>query len=202
MRPEILNPLFAETEALPGVGPAVAKGLARLGLTRAVDLAFHLPTGTIERIAAPAASAALLGRIVILTVTPFETRTSSGRGPMRILRQRRRRQCHHPDVFQQSWLGEQAIAPARAARGGRQARSIWRRVADRPSRGAQARRGERNRDPRAGLSADRGHRQQADAGAGAGRDGARARTCRMDRAVAAGPDALAQMARRAGRSAF
>ena len=84
MRPEILNPLFAETEALPGVGPAVAKGLARLGLTRAVDLAYHLPTGTIERIAAPAASAALLGRIVILTVTPYERRASAGRGPSRI----------------------------------------------------------------------------------------------------------------------
>ena len=84
MRPEILHPLFAETEALPGVGPAVAKGLARLGLTRAIDLAFHLPTGTIERIAAPSASQALLGRIVILTVTPFETRSSAGRGPTRI----------------------------------------------------------------------------------------------------------------------
>ncbi len=84
MRPEILNPLFAEVEALAGVGPKVAKGLARLGLTRAIDLAFHLPTGTIDRVAAPAASAALLGRIVILTVIPFETRTSSGRGPMRI----------------------------------------------------------------------------------------------------------------------
>ena len=84
MRPEILNPLFAEVEALPGVGPAVAKGLARLGLTRAVDLAYHLPTGTIERIAAPSASQALLGRIVILTVTPFEVRTSGGRGPTRI----------------------------------------------------------------------------------------------------------------------
>ena len=39
MRPDILNPLFAEVEALKGVGPAVAKALARLGITRAVDLA-------------------------------------------------------------------------------------------------------------------------------------------------------------------
>ncbi len=84
MRPEILNPLFAEAEALKGVGPTVAKGLARLGLTRAVDLVFHLPTGTIERVAAEAASALLLGRIIILTVTPFEVRSGSGRAPMRI----------------------------------------------------------------------------------------------------------------------
>ena len=84
MRPEILNPLFAEVEALPGVGPAVAKGLARLGLTRAVDLAFHLPTGTIERIEAKAANATLLGRIVILAVKPFDLRAGSGRAPLRI----------------------------------------------------------------------------------------------------------------------
>ena len=50
MRPEILNPLFAEVEALKGVGPNVAKGLARLDLTRAIDLVFHLPTGMIDRL--------------------------------------------------------------------------------------------------------------------------------------------------------
>jgi ATP-dependent DNA helicase RecG len=84
MRPDTLNPLFAEVEALKGVGPNVAKALARLGITRAVDLAYHLPTGTIERFHAPAASAALLGRIVILTVTPTDVRSSAGRGPTRI----------------------------------------------------------------------------------------------------------------------
>ena len=84
MRPEILNPLFAEVEALAGVGPAVAKGLARLGLSRAVDLAFHLPTGTIDRVEAKAASAVLLGRIVILGVKPFDLRAGSGRAPLRI----------------------------------------------------------------------------------------------------------------------
>ena len=83
MRPDILNPLFAEVEALPGVGPPVAKSLKRLDITRAIDLAFHLPTGTIERVRAPAASAALLGRIVILELTPFESR-QGGRGPMRV----------------------------------------------------------------------------------------------------------------------
>ena len=84
MRPEILNPLFAEAEALKGVGPGIAKGLARLDLTRAVDLAFHLPTGTIERIRAPAASAALIGRIIVLDVTPVDVRAGSGRAPLRI----------------------------------------------------------------------------------------------------------------------
>jgi ATP-dependent DNA helicase RecG len=85
MRPEILNPLFTEVEALNGVGPQVAKLLKKLGITRAVDLLYHLPTGSIERVLAPAASASLLGRNVILDLRPFETRESrSGRGPMRV----------------------------------------------------------------------------------------------------------------------
>ena len=50
MRPDILNPLFAEVEALKGVGPQVAKQLRKLGLTRVVDLLYHLPTGAIERV--------------------------------------------------------------------------------------------------------------------------------------------------------
>ena len=85
MRPEILNPLFTEVEALKGVGPQVAKTLKRLDLTRAVDLIYHLPTGSIERVRASAASADLLGRNVILDLKPFEVRENrSGRGPMRV----------------------------------------------------------------------------------------------------------------------
>ncbi|MEO7366103.1 MAG: ATP-dependent DNA helicase RecG [Sphingomicrobium sp.] len=85
MRPEILNPLFAEAEVLKGVGPQVAKALKRLGLTRVADVLFHLPTGSIERLRVEAASAAVLGRNVIVDVTPFEIRESpSGRGPMRV----------------------------------------------------------------------------------------------------------------------
>ena len=49
MRPELLNPLFAEIEVLKGIGPAIAKPLAKLGLSRIVDLLFHLPTGLVHR---------------------------------------------------------------------------------------------------------------------------------------------------------
>ena len=85
MRPDILNPLFAEAEVLKGVGPQVTKLLKRLDLTRVVDVLYHLPTGAIERVRASAASAALLGRNVILELTPFDSRESrSGRGPMRV----------------------------------------------------------------------------------------------------------------------
>jgi ATP-dependent DNA helicase RecG len=86
MRPDILNPLFAEVEGLKGVGPQVGKQLKRLGITRVVDLLYHLPTGVIDRLAVPAASPSLLGRIVILEVTPYQLReTRSGRGPLRVL---------------------------------------------------------------------------------------------------------------------
>src|SRR5215813_12713776 len=85
MRPDVLNPLFTEVEVLKGVGPQIAKTLKRLDLTRLVDLLYHLPTGAIERVRAPHATADLLGRNVILDVKPFEARENrSGRGPTRV----------------------------------------------------------------------------------------------------------------------
>ena len=85
MRPDVLNPLFTEVEVLKGVGPQIAKMLKRLDLTRIVDLLYHLPTGSIERLRAPHATAALLGRNVILELTPFDSREPrGGRGPTRI----------------------------------------------------------------------------------------------------------------------
>jgi ATP-dependent DNA helicase RecG len=84
MRPEVLNPLFAEAETLKGVGPQVAKLLKRLGITRAVDLLYHLPTGVIERVRTRAVSHDLAGRIVIVEVTPFEMRGGQGRAPFRV----------------------------------------------------------------------------------------------------------------------
>ena len=85
MRPDILNPLFAEVETLPGVGPQVAKLLKRLDITRVVDLLFHLPTGVIERVRARSATASLLGSNIIVDLKPFQIREPrSGRGPMRV----------------------------------------------------------------------------------------------------------------------
>lgn len=85
MRPEILNPLFAEVQALKGVGPTLAKPLARLGLARVVDLLFHLPTGWIDRKPVVAADPRDIGQVVTLTITPTEYRGGgSPRAPMRI----------------------------------------------------------------------------------------------------------------------
>ncbi|MFS0771096.1 ATP-dependent DNA helicase RecG [Sphingomonas sp. 1P08PE] len=85
MRPDILNPLFAEITALKGVGPALAKPLDRLGLTRVVDVAFHLPTGWIDRVARDELMAGDAGRVITITLTPREYRSSTGRGPTRVM---------------------------------------------------------------------------------------------------------------------
>jgi len=86
MRPDILNPLFTESTALKGVGAAVAKPLERLGLTRAVDLAFHLPVGWIERQRVRRLAEAEIGRMVALTLTAHDYRASgSARAPFRVL---------------------------------------------------------------------------------------------------------------------
>jgi len=84
MRPEILNPLFAEVTALKGVGPALAKPLERLKLARVVDIAFHLPTGWIDRLPRDELMASDAGRTIAINLTPRDYRISSGRGPTRV----------------------------------------------------------------------------------------------------------------------
>src|SRR3954453_18613148 len=84
MRPDILNPLFAEVEVLKGIGPGLAKPLKRLGLERVVDILFHLPTGWVERQRGDVADIADAGRVVTLLVTPVDYRQSGGRGPFRV----------------------------------------------------------------------------------------------------------------------
>lgn len=84
MRPDILNPLFAEVEALKGVGPTLAKPLKKLRLERIVDMLFHLPTGTIERKPVNTVEAEDSGRIVTVRLVPVSYRASGGRGPFRV----------------------------------------------------------------------------------------------------------------------
>ena len=69
MRPEILFPLFAPVTGLPGVGPRVAKSIAKVAGPSVVDLCWHLPTGLIDRRFAPKVADAPPGRIATLTVT-------------------------------------------------------------------------------------------------------------------------------------
>ncbi len=87
MRPEILFPLFAPVTSLPGVGPRIAKFIARVAGGHVVDLCWHLPTGLIDRRYAPKIGEAVAGRVVTLMVTVDEHRpppTRSGRAPYRV----------------------------------------------------------------------------------------------------------------------
>ncbi len=48
-RPEVLFPLFAELETLPGIGPRTASALKNLGILRPKDFLFFLPQAVIDR---------------------------------------------------------------------------------------------------------------------------------------------------------
>jgi ATP-dependent DNA helicase RecG len=88
MRPERLNPLFAEADALEGVGPKVKKPLEKLGLTRVRDLAYHLPDRFVTRRSVPDLDAAGEGEQIVVALTPIEHRAPRNqRGPYRVLAQ-------------------------------------------------------------------------------------------------------------------
>ena len=53
MRPEILNSLFTEVEALKGVGPQVAKMLRKLGIERVVELLAAYERGDLDELLEP-----------------------------------------------------------------------------------------------------------------------------------------------------
>jgi ATP-dependent DNA helicase RecG len=84
LRPDILNPLFAEVEVLKGIGPALAKPLKRLGLERVVDVLFHLPVSWVDRKRVDVLDAADAGKVVTVLVTPVDYRQAGGRGPFRV----------------------------------------------------------------------------------------------------------------------
>ncbi|QFT77696.1 ATP-dependent DNA helicase RecG [Erythrobacter sp. THAF29] len=89
MRPEALNPLFAETRDLEGVGPKLMKPLEKLGLTRIKDVAYHLPERFVTRRAIANLDEGSEGEQVIVALTPTEHRAARnpGRGPYRVLAQ-------------------------------------------------------------------------------------------------------------------
>ncbi len=75
MRPDALQPLFADVQGLDGVGPKIAAYLAKLLPTsatattpRVIDVLWHMPSGLIDRRAQPSVAAALPGTIATLCV--------------------------------------------------------------------------------------------------------------------------------------
>lgn len=85
MRPDILNPLFAEISLFKGVGSALARPLERLGLARAVDVTFHLPVSWVDRKLTDKLDADDAGRVIGTILTPIDYRaSSSARAPFRV----------------------------------------------------------------------------------------------------------------------
>jgi ATP-dependent DNA helicase RecG len=105
MRPEALNPLFAEVQTLEGVGPKLLKPLERLGLTRVKDLAYHLPERFVSRRAIADLDEASEGEQVIVALTPVEHRSprAGSRGPYRVLAQDAR-----GNICALTWFGKAA----------------------------------------------------------------------------------------------
>lgn len=75
MRDSRLDPLFAEATTLSGVGPKVAKTLARLLANaptegpRVIDVLTHAPTGAVDRRARPTISELVAGEVATVEVT-------------------------------------------------------------------------------------------------------------------------------------
>jgi len=67
-RPEILFPLFAGIETLPGVGPRVAEHLEALDITRPRDLLLTLPHSSIDRRLRPGIRGASIPGVVTVEV--------------------------------------------------------------------------------------------------------------------------------------
>lgn len=88
MRPEALNPLFVESDALDGVGPKMRKPLDKLGLMRVRDIAYHLPERFVTRRAVESLDDAQEGEQIVIALTPTEHRAArNNRGPYRVLAQ-------------------------------------------------------------------------------------------------------------------
>jgi ATP-dependent DNA helicase RecG len=57
MRPAVLDPLFAPVTVLPGIGPQLGRLIEKAAGPLVVDLLWHLPSGLVDRRAAPAIGA-------------------------------------------------------------------------------------------------------------------------------------------------
>ncbi|PRY90100.1 ATP-dependent DNA helicase RecG [Donghicola tyrosinivorans] len=85
-RPEVLFPLFAGLETLPGIGPRTAEAMATLGIEKPRDLLFHLPYSGISRQLRATVQGATAGDVVTVQVAVDRHQAPSGRGrPYRVM---------------------------------------------------------------------------------------------------------------------
>lgn len=86
MRPVLLNPLFAPTDTLNGIGPKLAGLLEGLCGPNLIDLCWHLPSGLIDREYRPDIGLAEDGRVATFDVEILKHEPARRRGmPYKIL---------------------------------------------------------------------------------------------------------------------
>ena len=84
-RPEVLFPLFAGLDTLPGIGPAAARALESLAITRPRDLIFTLPTACVDRRRRASIREVVAPAVVTVEVTVGRHFPASSRGrPTRV----------------------------------------------------------------------------------------------------------------------
>ena len=84
MRPALLDRLFAPVTALSGIGPQLGRLIERAAGPLVVDLLWHLPSGLIDRRAAPAVAALADGQTVTIKLEVVRHDPGMGRRPYRI----------------------------------------------------------------------------------------------------------------------
>jgi ATP-dependent DNA helicase RecG len=84
VRPAILDKLFAQLTALPGIGSQSARLFERLAGPLVLDLLWHLPSGIIDRRASPLIRALEADRIATVTVRVEAHQPGFGRRPYRV----------------------------------------------------------------------------------------------------------------------
>ncbi|MGA8551418.1 MAG: ATP-dependent DNA helicase RecG [Stellaceae bacterium] len=84
MRPAILDSLFAQVTALPGIGPQLARLFERLAGPLVVDLLWHLPCGIVDRRAAPPIRDLAPDQIATVRVRIEAHEAGTGRRPYRV----------------------------------------------------------------------------------------------------------------------
>ena len=85
MRPAFLNRLFSPVTSLNGVGPQLGKLIERVAGPLIVDLLWHLPTGLVDRRAAPAVTQLENDSIVTLKLKVERHEPGMGRRPYRVI---------------------------------------------------------------------------------------------------------------------
>jgi ATP-dependent DNA helicase RecG len=85
LRPALLDRLFAPVTTLSGIGPQLGRLVERVAGKHVVDLLWHLPTGLVDRRAAPSVTELVDGSIVTLRLKVERHEPGMGRRPYRVI---------------------------------------------------------------------------------------------------------------------